>query len=202
MPSRVSPTKSNLQSTKKSQSLAVLGHDLIDRKRNILMREIMNMIDRAKEIQADINAVYAEAYLALQKANITLGIVDEASQAIPIDNGIRLDSRSIMGVELSTVSLAERPPAVYYGLESTNSKLDEAYIKFEEVKRLTTRLAEVENNIFRLANAIKKSKMRTNALENVNIPRLKNTIRLITNVLEEKEREDFTRLKVIKQRME
>ena len=193
------PTKSNLLSSKKSKNLAELGYSLIDRKRNILMREIMELIDKAKAIQAEIDITYAQAYLALQKANITLGIVNEASQAVPIDNGVELDIRSIMGVELAEVTLAEQPLALYYGLESTNSKLDEAYMKFGEVKRLTVTLAEVESNVFRLADAIKKSKMRTNALNNINIPKLKRAIHRISEVLEEKEREDFTRLKVIKQ---
>lgn len=202
MPSRVFPTKSNLLNAKKSHSLAVLGHELMDRKRNILVREIMNMIDEAKVIQAQIDNTYAQAYLALQKANITLGIVNEASQSIPIDNGLNLDIRSVMGVELPTVSLEEQPLSFFYGLESTNSKLDEAYIKFAEVKKLTVKLAEVESNVFRLADAIKKSQKRTNALNNIIIPRLKDTIGYISGVLEEKEREDFSRLKVIKQRSE
>lgn len=202
MASRVFPTKSNLINAKKSHSLAVLGHDLMDRKRNILVREIMTMIDKTKEIHAQIDNTYAQAYLALQKANITLGIVNEASQAIPIDNGLKLDVRSVMGVELPTVILEEQPRALYYGLESTNSMLDVAYRKFNEVKKLTARLAEVESNVYRLADAIKKSQKRTNALNNIIIPRLKDTIGYISDVLEEKEREDFSRLKVIKSRGE
>jgi V/A-type H+-transporting ATPase subunit D len=202
MASRVFPTKSNLINAKKSHSLAVLGHDLMDRKRNILVREMMNMIGQVKDIQAKISKTYAEAYLALQKANITLGIVNEASQAIPIDNGLSLSTRSVMGVELPTVTLGEQPVSLYYGLESTNSKLDDAYLKFVEVKKLTVQLAEIESNVFRLADAIKKSQKRTNALNNIIIPRLKGTIKYISGALEEKEREDFSRLKVIKQRGE
>lgn len=202
MPSRVFPTKSNLLNAKKSHSLAVLGHDLMDRKHNILVREIMTMIDRIKEIQTQIDVTYAQAYLALQKANITLGIVSEAAKALPIDNGLKMDVRSVMGVELPTVTLEEQPLAPYYGLQSTNSMLDNAYKKFVEVKKLTVELAEVESNVFRLAEAIKKSQKRTNALNNIIIPRLRNTIGYITDVLEEKEREDFSRLKVIKSRGE
>ncbi|HAN21255.1 MAG: ATPase [Clostridiales bacterium GWF2_36_10] len=202
MASRVFPTKSNLLNAKKSQSLAVLGHDLMDRKRNILVREIMTMIDKAKTIQAQIDDMYAQAYLALQKANITLGIVNESSQAIPVDNGLKLDVRSVMGVELPTVTLEEQPNALYYGLESSNSQLDEAYLKFVEVKRLTVKLSEIESNVFRLADAIKKAQKRTNALNNIIIPKLKSTISYISDALEEKEREDFSRLKVIKQRSE
>lgn len=200
MASKVVPTKSNLLNAKKSHSLAVLGYDLMDRKRNILVREMMNLIEQVKEIQAKIDVTYAEAYLALQKANITLGIVNEASQAIPIDDGLKITTRSVMGVELPQVTLEEQPVSLYYGLESTNSMLDDAYLKFVEVKKLTAKLAEIESNVFRLADAIKKSQKRTNALNNIIIPRLKSTITYISGALEEKEREDFSRLKVIKQR--
>lgn len=202
MASKVVPTKSNLLNAKKSHSLAVLGYDLMDRKRNILVREMMNLIEQVKEIQAKINVTYAEAYLALQKANITLGIVNEASQAIPIDDGLKITTRSVMGVELPQVTLEEQPVSLYYGLESTNSMLDDAYLKFVEVKKLTAKLAEIESNVFRLADAIKKSQKRTNALNNIIIPRLKSTITYISGALEEKEREDFSRLKVIKHRGE
>ncbi len=202
MASKVVPTKSNLLNAKKSHSLAVLGHDLMDRKRNILVREMMNLIEQVKEIQAKIDVTYAQAYLALQKANITLGIVHEASQAIPVDDGLKITSHSVMGVELPKATLEEQPISLYYGLESTNSKLDDAYLKFVEVKKLTAKLAEVESNVFRLADAIKKSQKRTNALNNIIIPRLRNTITYISGALEEKEREDFSRLKVIKQRGE
>jgi len=198
--SKVVPTKSNLLNAKKSYSLAVLGHDLMDRKRNILVREMMNLIEQVKEIQAKIDDTYAQAYLALQKANITLGIVQEASQAIPIDDGLSITTHSVMGVELPKVTLAQQPISLYYGLESTNSMLDDAYLKFVEVKKLTAKLAEVESNVFRLADAIKKSQKRTNALNNIIIPRLRSTIAYISSALEEKEREDFSRLKVIKQR--
>jgi len=198
--SKVVPTKSNLLNAKKSYSLAVLGHDLMDRKRNILVREMMNLIEQVKEIQAKIDDTYAQAYLALQKANITLGIVQEASQAIPIDDGLSITTHSVMGIELPKVTLAQQPISLYYGLESTNSMLDDAYLKFVEVKKLTAKLAEVESNVFRLADAIKKSQKRTNALNNIIIPRLRSTIAYISSALEEKEREDFSRLKVIKQR--
>lgn len=202
MASKVVPTKSNLLNAKKSYSLAVLGHDLMDRKRNILVREMMNLIEQVKEIQAKIDDTYAQAYLALQKANITLGIVQEASQAIPIDDGLSITTHSVMGVELPKVTLAQQPISLYYGLESTNSMLDDAYLKFVEVKKLTAKLAEVESNVFRLADAIKKSQKRANALNNIIIPRLRSTIAYISGALEEKEREDFSRLKVIKQRGE
>jgi V/A-type H+-transporting ATPase subunit D len=73
MAQQVFPTKSNLMATKRSLALATQGYDLMDRKRNILVREMMQLIDRAAGIQDRISAAYAEAYEALKKANIMLG---------------------------------------------------------------------------------------------------------------------------------
>lgn len=81
---------------------------------------------------------------------------------------------------------------------STSSLVDEAYIKFDRVKKLTAELAEVENSVYRLATAVNKTQKRANALKNIIIPRLTSTVKFITDSLEEKEREDFSRLKVIK----
>ena len=153
---QVFPTKSNLMSTKKSLELAKLGYDLLDRKRNILVREMMQLIDRASQIQREIDATYSKAYLALQRANVTLGLCAEFAQAIPVDNSLNIDLRSVMRVELPVVTLGEDKPGMYYGLNATNSMLDEAYLSFVEVKRMTARLAEIENNVYRLADAIKK----------------------------------------------
>ena len=76
--------------------------------------------------------------------------------------------------------------------------LDEAYFKFDAVKKLTAELAEVENSVYRLANAIRKTQKRANALKNIMIPRFEETVKFITNALDEKDREEFSRLKVIK----
>ncbi len=199
MNNQVVPTKGNLLATKKSLELSRTGFDLLDRKRNILVREMMALIDRASKIQGKIDQTYADAYALLQKANITLGICEEMAQTVPIENGLNVAYRSVMGVEIPMVSLEEQEtiPAPF-GLHSSNILLDETYQKFMEVKRLTAELAEVENSVYRLADAVKKTQKRANALKNIMIPRFESTVKVITDALEEKDREEFSRLKVIK----
>lgn len=197
---QVFPTKSNLISTKKSLDLAKQGYDLLDRKRNILVREMMLMIDDAKRIQSDIDSIYRKAYLALQRANVTLGMCGEFSLSAPLDNSLGLSFRSVMGVELPVVTLAETKPEIPYGINATNSMLDEAYLCFLEAKQMTAKLAQVQSSVYRLADAIEKTQKRTNALNNIIIPKFTRTISFISSALEEKEREDFARLKVIKVR--
>lgn len=198
MAEQVFPTKGNLIQTKKSLQLAILGYELLDRKRNVLIREMMTLIDKAKELRDSIDKTYKEAYKALQFANITMGVISHYAQSVPIDNSITISSRSVMGIELPTVEISNDPPEFSYGFSTTNSALDKAYICFDRVKKLTVTLAEVENSIYRLAIGIKKTQRRANALKNILIPRFEGTVKFITNALEEKEREEFSRLKVIK----
>lgn len=202
MAEQVFPTKGNLIATKKSLSLAQLGYDLLDRKRNILVREMMLMINTATEIQDKIDQTYSQAYKALQFANITLGFSEEHVQSIPVEQGVSLDFRSVMGIEIPIVHLEESPVALNYSMDSTNSMLDEAYLQFHDVKVLTAHLAEIESSVYLLANAIRKTQKRANALRNVMIPKFQDTVKFITDALEEKEREDFSRLKVIKAQKE
>jgi len=198
MSDQISPTKGNLLKLKKSLALAKVGFDLLDRKRNILVRETMSMIDSASQIQELIDSSYYKAYKALQSANIQLGIVEDIAHSIPIENGISLSSRSVMGVEIPTVSLDSQPVKNYYGFHRTSVNLDEAYVMFDNVKKLTARLAEIENSVYRLAEGIRKTQKRANALKNIIIPKFSNQCKQITSALEEKEREEFSRLKVIK----
>lgn len=198
MGSKVFPTKNNLMATKKSLALAKLGYDLMDRKRNILIREIMAMTDKASTIQQDINTSYAKAYYALEQAQISIGNCSAFAECVPIETGLKMTVRSVMGVELPQISLEKKKPGFFYGLNSTNSLLDEAYLSFEQAKHLTIQLAEIESNVIRLADAIKKTQKRTNALSNVMIPKFTSTVKFISDALDEKEREDFSRLKVIK----
>lgn len=194
----VLPTKGNLMIAKRSCALAQTGYELMDRKRNILVREIMALMERAKAVQDQIDAVFTEAYAALQRANIDLGICDRIAEAVELDHSLDIQYRSVMGVELPHIPQPPLPARPGYGFVFTSSTLDECYMKFRKVKELTRELAEVETSIYRLADAIRKAQKRANALENIVIPGFYKTIRVITDALEEKEREEFVRLKVIK----
>ena len=198
------PTKGNLILAKNSLALAIQGFGLMDKKRSILLRELMALIDEAKNIQSEIDVTFREAYQSLQKANIELGIsyVQQISSSVPVEHGIRSKSRSIMGTEIPLVQHEQEPLNLTYAYYSTRESLDEARSKFEKVKDLTIRLSMVENSAYRLANNIKKTQQRANDLKNITIHMYETLVKAITNALEEKEREEFTRLKVIKQMKE
>ena len=197
------PTKGNLILAKNSLALASQGYELMDKKRNILIRELMALIAQAKDIQSEIDVTFQTAYRALQKANIELGIsyVQETGESIPVEDSIEIKARSIMGTEIPLVRFHKKQEEVpTYAFYSTKESLDQARAAFDRVKELTIRLSMVENSAYRLASSIKKTQKRANALKNITIPSYSGLVRDITNSLEEKDREEFTRLKVIKRR--
>ena len=202
MSQQVFATKGNLIAYKKSLDLAKMGYDLLDRKRNILVREMMLLIEQVHSIQDQISLAYTNAYSSLKIANITLGSDANASVVVDIDNSLEIDYRSVMGVEIPIVNMNTEPSPPSYLISDTNSKLDTAFKNFHEVKVLTAQLAEIESSVCRLATAIGKTQKRANALKNIVIPKSESILKFITENLEEKEREDFSRLKVIKAQKE
>ena len=192
------PTKGNLMATKRSRELAQTGYELMDRKRNILIREMMSRMEEAKSVQSQIDSVFTEAYAALQVSNIRNGICDQIAESVDVDRSVEIQYHSIMGVEIPSVRGETPPLRPEYGLSAASSALDDCYVKFRRVKELVLRLAEVETAVYRLAVAIRKTQKRANALQNIVIPGYDETIRVIADALEEKEREEFSRLKVIK----
>ena len=196
---KIVPTKGNLIAMKKSLQLANLGYNLMDQKRNVLIKEMMTLLDDVKIIRDQITSSYQEAYDALQEANISMGLISSIVNSTPEDYGISIAYRSVMGVEIPKISYNQQPLKMTYDIERSNSKVDYAYNCFYRVKQLTVLLAEVENSVYRLANTIRKTQKRANALKNISIPRFESTIKVISEALEEKEREEFTRQKVIKE---
>lgn len=200
MDTKTFATKGNLIAAKNSLTLARQGFELMDKKRNILIRELMELIDKASNIQSQIDTTFSNAYASLQKANIEMGIgfVQEISLSVPIENSIQIKTRSIMGTEIPLVEADPYTTVPSYAFYSTKESMDKARVAFEKVKELTIELSMVENSAYRLATNIKKTQKRANALKNITIPYYEVLTKNIQNSLEEKEREEFTRLKVIK----
>ncbi|MDD3842946.1 MAG: V-type ATP synthase subunit D [Candidatus Izemoplasmatales bacterium] len=196
------PTKGNLMALKKSNTLAKMGYDLMDRKRIILIHEMMQIIKNVRKLRDELSTAYHQAYLALQEANITLGVVGEIAKAIPIDEGVQITYRSVMGVDIPKVIYQSHEARISYGIGSTNTKFDYAFTRFLKVRDLTILLAETENSAYRLANAIRKSQKQANALKTIVIPEFEFNIKSISDALEERDREEFSRKKVIKNNLQ
>ena len=156
MDPRTFPTKGNLILAKNSLALANQGYELMDKKRNILIRELMELIDQAKDIQEQIDSTFTHAYKCLQHANIEHGIslVSQLAYTVPIEDSIKIKSRSIMGTEIPLVDYTPDENQPTYSFSTTDESIDRAREAFRKVKELTIKLSMIENAAYRLATNI------------------------------------------------
>ena len=202
----VNPTRMELLKLKDREKLAVKGHGLLKEKRNALIMEFFNILERVKGSREEVEKKLSEAFEDLTTAQIVMGDLAVKKAAVSVKESVKvdIDSRSVMGVvvpileaETAQRNMVQRG----YGFVDTSAKLDEAARKFEEAITLILELAEIEKTIVLLAAEIEATKRRVNALEHIIIPRVENTVKYIEMRLEEMERENFVRLKMIKKAM-
>jgi V/A-type H+-transporting ATPase subunit D len=196
----MAPTRGNLVKLQKSLSQATSGHDLLEQKRQVLMLELVKHIDSAKDLQRDVIKTFADAYHALERANISLGIetVEDIAGSVPITDEVVVRLRSVMGVEIPDIDHIDCSVKPSYSFMGSTSAMDDAYLSFRKVLAALLELAEVETSVYRLAVQIRRTHRRVNALEKVVIPANKRESAFINGVLEEGEREDFVRMKIAK----
>jgi V/A-type H+/Na+-transporting ATPase subunit D len=203
----VNPTRMELLKLKDRVNLATKGHKLLKEKRDALIMEFFNILDRAKGVREKVEEKLGESFSDLMLAQTTMGdfAVRKAAMSVQESLDIDVDTRSVMGVNVPVIEYKDIKKSMIergYGLADTSAKLDEASKGFEEVIELILELSEVEMTVKLLAGEIESTKRRVNALEHIIIPRLENTVKYIEMRLEEMERENFVRLKMIKQTME
>ena len=199
------PTKTNLLRIKESIKLSKQGRELLERKRLILIREREKYIEQVEKLRKDMKDLFNEAFSLFKQANVDMGtnLILDISDEIPKENSINIKYKTIMGVEIPSIVFKsnERKENLNFGFYNTTISFDKAVIKFNEIKEKLIMLTELENTVKRLEISIIKVQTRSNALQNIIIPRDKQIYKKIQETLEEKDREDFSRLKLIKRKL-
>ncbi|WP_277219039.1 V-type ATP synthase subunit D [Peptoniphilus vaginalis] len=197
---KVTPTKANLIASKNALVLAEKGYDLLDKKRTVLIKEMMDLNKNAKALQDEIEEKFEKSYSELVMATISMGALSlkDMGESAPFEKDYEIISRSVMGLELPKIKYEKPSARADYSLHQSNAAFDRARINIAEILPVIYELAEIETSVFRLANEIKKTAKRANALDKIQIPKYKHIIREIEDILAEKEREDFFRLKKVK----
>jgi len=203
-PRQMAPTRSNLLSALKTLEFAREGHDILDKKREVLTVELLHIAHHATQLQSEVWALLAEAYDALEHARLGVGREHLEWAALSVNKTIEVEitPRSVMGVVVPSVEGKGGPPEVSYGMGNTIVALDEAALRFRVVLEKVPELAEMLTTAWRLAHDLQKTQRRVNALEHVFIPDYEETVGYIEGVLEEREREELFRMKGIKSRHE
>jgi len=201
----VHPTRMELLALRKRRDIAERGRDLLREKLDALMIEFFESIREISELRERSHALLQEAYMLFAEAQMVHGLKKLEQFSVGIQDRFNLDAKTknVIGVALPSVQIrVSRLRTAPYNLLATSAKLDEATMKMTEALTTIAELSGVEAATRKLAQAIASTKRRVNSLDYVILPRVLHSIRYIQMHLEEREREDFFRLKRIKSRME
>lgn len=200
----VAPTRSNLLRIKQDLQFAREGYEILDRKREVLAKELVQLANDAEKVQEQIEELMTAAYRALEKAELTMGAerIEWASLSINKTVEVQVKQRGVMGITLPVIDARGEPPEMPYSLGDTPAALDEASAVFREVLSHIPELSRLVTSVWRLAVEMRKTQRRVNALQYIFIPDYEQTIVYIQSSLEEREREDTFRLKLLKVRAE
>ncbi len=195
------PTKIELIRIKRSLKVAKMVHKILDDKREVLLKRIDEMIEEANKSREDIWAPLETIYSAVFDAYLSLGTGTLESIAMLTPPGMEVDVnvRRIVDVKVPTLQVSTKNlESLSYGFADTNASVDKAAKLIKNVLPRICKAAEFENAIFSLAKELERTQRLINALEYVIMPQYENSIRFITATLEEREREEFVRLKKVK----
>ncbi|MDC8437388.1 MAG: V-type ATP synthase subunit D [Candidatus Nitrosotenuis sp.] len=201
----VAATKIELLKYKRSSQVATMVQKILDDKRKVLLKNIEEMITEANKARGGIWEPLQDIYKSVNDAYLSLGTatVDSTAQSTPAVMEVDTKIKRIVDVSIPTLNVTEKDTkSMPYGFADTNSSIDRAAKQIKVALPKICKAAEYENSIFALAKALEKTQKLLNALENVIIPQYRLRIKFILSTLEEREREEFARLKKVKAVME
>lgn len=198
----IAPTKSNLLAMKDQLTVSVNGYELLEEKREILVRELMHLVEQVKILEQDIDKVIADAYPAFTKMLMLDGAdqIERISNAVHYDFEMKEKKVTIGGMSFSTMDVIMPKKELFYSFMGTYANTDATIVKFFELLTLLTKMASIRTIVWRLAEEVKKTQRRVNALDKMIIPQAKETKAYIESVLEERDRENVFVLKALKKK--
>lgn len=198
----VAPTRSNLIRIKQELQFAREGHEILDRKREALTAELIQVAHEAEQLQQKVWAQLISAYAAMERAQLLMGRegVEWAALAASKTLDVTTKFRGVMGVTIPVIEAHGELPEMVYSLGDVSTTLDEATTAFRAVLGQIPELSRLVTSVWRLARELRKTKRRVNALQYIFIPDYEETLTFIKSALEEREREESFRLKKLKRR--
>lgn len=196
----IAPTKSNLLMVKEQLSVATDGYELLEQKREILVMELMRMVEKVKLLERDIEKQISKAYPALKNMLMAVGgdRVERLASGVSYDFKISEKNIVAAGMNFSSIEVELPKRELFYSVIDSFADSDKVMVEFFELLKLLTDLASIRTIVWRLANEVRKTQRRVNALDKMVIPQSKETQVYIESVLEERERENVFVLKALK----
>jgi V/A-type H+/Na+-transporting ATPase subunit D len=198
---KVPPTKNTLLRLKRQVTFLEGGHDLLERKRDLLTRLVYERIGQYRRLREEVEAAMAEAYRCLSVAHMRMGgrSIHQAALGVEPSVSVRILPRRSLGIEYPSVH-AERIRLKPLGLLGTDISFDTSRQKLADLTVLLAQLGEVETALHRLMEEQRKAQKLVNALKYNIIPRYERTIRFIQSSLEEEERNGLFQVKLLRER--
>lgn len=198
----IAPTKSNLIREKERLVLALEGYELLERKREILVMELMRRVDEVKILEREIDKRVGSAYPVLRRMLLSVGRENAGQLAAGAATDFSVETRRIQVAGLSAPSLVAKVPERKLRSSFLNSfaASDETVLEFTELLKLVAQMAGLRSVVWRLAKEVRKTQRRVNALEKMVIPESKARKAFIEASLEERERESVFTVKLLKAR--
>jgi len=200
----VAPTKSNQLSLRRDLAVAAEGFALLDQKREILVMELMRLLDRIREVHAEVERRRRQAYDTLRKAIARNGShrLRNIASGVHYDHQISSGTRVTAGVRVPLISISTGAFSSQFGFAGSDSLADQTMQEFLALLESIGRQAELESTAWLLARELKKTQRRVNALEQIFIPDFKDTLRYVGDVLAGKDLDAFFVMKRVKRNNE
>ncbi len=198
----IAPTKSNLLSMKEQLSISKNGYDLLEQKRELLVQELMHLVEKVKLLEDEIDRATKVAYPAFKQMLMATGSdqIRRISHSVHYEFGMQEKQIVIGGMTFSSLDVTLPKRELFYSVNGTYATVDNVIEKFFNLLSLMTQMASIRTIVWRLAEEVKRTQRRVNALDKIVIPQAEETKKYIENVLEEKERENIFVLKSLKKR--
>uniref|UniRef100_A0A7S2UQV4 V-type proton ATPase subunit D n=1 Tax=Attheya septentrionalis TaxID=420275 RepID=A0A7S2UQV4_9STRA len=205
--SEVPPTRMNQQVFKGKKKAAESGHRLLKKKADALKVRFRDYAKSIAETKANMASDASSAFFSLTQAEYAAGNfkqkVAEGSMSARVRVGAGVDN--VAGVKLPVFTVYETGAVAdnqSLGLVGGGKKIVAVREKFTVLLNMLIKLASLQTSFATLDEAMKVTNRRVNALENVTIPKIQLVLDYIDRELDELEREDFTRLKLVQGKKE
>lgn len=194
------PTKANLIAAKDQLRLLNTGLDILDKSRKALISAYDSKIKQRDTLNKEVNETIEKVSKNFKKARVIMGEerLANVSNIVPVDNSIELTENEFMQTKVYDIDFKPSKLNLSYSFYETNAAFDKAVLSFNELKDKIFKLAELDNTIDNLDRQIQKTSKKVNSLEKVQIPKLEDRIKQISTLIEEKEREEFSKTKMVK----
>ena len=197
---KAAPSKMNLIKFRRTLAFLRRAHDLLEEKRDILLLEVNRRVGEASKLRSELNQLLSDAYKSLDSAAAIVGTKEiESIGKMPLLSfELKASNKKIMGITTTSLELTGIKKVLPYNISKPTILIDDTADKFQQALTIIVKVAELESTLIKFVEEVKRTQRRINALEQFLIPSYISMVSTIASILEERDREEFVRVKKVK----